>query len=338
MSLIVITREQFLERYENENTRKQAILSLKKWDLFLAELKVSEADIFNELRLPENKNKRYVFVQQFVNFLNRTMRSVKNYFNFVKSWIKYNDVELDNERVKTNVKFPKPIRYRPKGIDREVVKNVYNKCNPFYRTLLEFQTSSGMRIKRETLNMKWSWINFDTNPVHVVIPGEYSKTGQERITFITPEAANDLKIMRIGKNPEDRVFPRCYGAVREYFAKIRDELGLNERAPTGIHHFRPHKFRGYAENRISKAVGSEYAHALLGHTEGLIEYFQGGTTDKEAGEDYLKAVSSLTINDDSMLKDENAKLKEKVESIDEMKRKLMEYEDRIKILEKVNPK
>ena len=93
------------------------------------------------------------------------------------------------------------------------------------------------------------------------------------------------------------MFPITYDGFYTYLKKIRNKLGLTARTSSGVFHFKPHKFRGYTENKLSKAVGEEYAHAITGHGNYLGQYFSGGTTDAEAGEDYRKAIKDLTIYD-----------------------------------------
>ena len=294
MSIITVSREDFVKRYDSHETKQVVIKSLKSWDAFLESKNYAEPELFAQMR--ENGNGKYIVLDQWVQFALQTkyVTTVKTYLSYVKAWVKYNDVEISTDRIKDYVKFPKVVKDRPRGIDRDVVRKILDECDDFYRAFILVLVAAGMRNRSEVINMRWDWIEWKSDPPMVVIPAEHTKTKQERITFLTPET-----IAALGKIPrdQDRIFPITYDMFYTYLKKIRVKLGLNAKTSSGVYHFKPHRFRGFTENKLSKSVGEEFAHAITGHGNYLGQYFAGGTTDTEAGNDYKKAISELTIYD-----------------------------------------
>lgn len=294
MSIITVSRDDFIRRYDAKETKLVVAKALKMWDYFLEHKGYAEPDLISTMRQPGNG--KYIVLDQLVQFSLQTkyVTTVKTYFGYVKLWIKYNDIELNPDKVKEYVKFPKVVKDRTQGIDRTVVRRILDECDDVHRAVIITAIATGMRIRSEGINLRWSWIK-DTDPPTIVIPSQYTKTKQERITFLTPEAMKVLEGIR--RHGVDAVFPMTYDGFYTYLKKIRERLGLNARTTSGVFHFKPHRFRGYTENKLSKAIGEEYAHAITGHGNYLGQYFAGGTTDEEAGRDYTKAIKDLTIYD-----------------------------------------
>lgn len=263
---------------------------MKKWDAFLQSKALNEPELFETLR-KDAGNQKYILLDQLVRF-----PVPQVWFTYIKAWIKYNDVNLDNDKIKQYVRWPKKMKEREKGIDKDIVTKVIRELKPFYRDVILVASCTGMRIRSELLNMEWSWIDFESNPVKITIPAIYTKTKQERITFMTPQTAARLKDIKL-KSKTDIVFPKSYSAFYCHLSLVRNKIGLTEKKMNGMFQFKPQRFRGFTENKLSKTVGEEYAHAITGHGNYLGQYFAGGTTDLEAGQDYKKAISELTIDE-----------------------------------------
>lgn len=350
MSLLTVTRADFLGRYDKENTRGLIGCAFLCWDSFIRSKSLAEADIISELRKESNKAKRYVLLDQFVQFAKVQPKrkdptrlldasTVKMYFQYVKAWLKYNEIELDDSKIKSEIRFPKKVKDRVRGIDGTMIYNMIKLCSPFYQGVFYCLTYSLKRIRSELLNMQWSWIDFTKSPLQIIIPGAVTKTSEERITFLGMEAEEWLRKERENRKDEPleqyvfrtlklntkthaREWRRLsYNAAYKYFAKRRITLGYDAKSSTGRYHFRPHKLRAYGESMISRAVGEEFAHAIAGHGENLGMYFKGGTTDEQARQDYIKSMPMLAISPEGKLRDENEKLKEQNLAINEVKRK-----------------
>lgn len=299
MSLLQVNRSDFTQRYQKPKTKIQIETMFAAWDNYLSFKKITESDLILELRKDENRVKKYIMLDQLIQYWfttgkngRRDPSTIKNYFNFLKGWLKYNEIELDNDKIKQNVRFPKKVRDRVRGIDRDIIRSFLKLCEEPFRGFFFVLIYTGVRDNSEGINMEWSWIDFNTSPLTITLPGAYTKTGQERITFAGGEAEEWLI-----KNRRDggRVFSFSYDTMYKYFRRIRGHMKLTEKGSSNFYHFRPHKFRGYCENKLAKAVNPEFAHSIMGHTDGLIEYNQGGTTDDETRRDYIKAIPELYI-------------------------------------------
>lgn len=324
MSLLTITKESFLNRYDKPKTRSQAHVALVAWDRFVHHLLLDEADVI--LQLKNNEKEKYRILDHMVQFWRnarnpkrfcqkRDPSTISIYFIYVKAWLKFNDVELSDDKIKDAVRFPRKTRERVRGVDRDMIFKMYDRANTWYKALIVFQSCTAMRIG-EALNARMSWIDFESDPAKITIPGQFTKTGQERITFLTPEAVRHIREIAEG----DIIFNKSYQSVWNYMNRLRTDCGFTDRGVNGQHHVRIHKFRAFAENKIARAVDSEYAHTILGHTKDLISYNQGGTSDLEYAEDFKKAIPSLTISTNHKLLDENEKLKDQANAIKEIKR------------------
>ena len=358
MSIIKVTRESFIKRYSPESQplvktslniynqylfsyylQKQGIVqwddaspdyvqNFKKFDY-----KETEADLFLELLKDENKNAKYKVLQELAQYLltnhvtgkKLDVITAKNiYFHFIKDWWLYNDIELDLNRIRREIKWPKKVRERVIGIDKYMIMELINKCDSTRKGMYYVAAYTGMRIG-EVLALDWSWIDFSESPLKISIPGRFTKTKQDRITFCSLEAEKWLKSHKKDKGPVF-VNPKTGKAYSKtgtfnYFARRRRSLGFDQKKENGRCHFKQHSLRGYAENKLARSAGgSEFAHTILGHGQYLISYNQAGKTDDDAKNDYLSALPYLSLSDEVRLKQENQTLKEKLDSVEDITR------------------
>jgi len=82
------------------------------------------------------------------------------------------------------------------------------------------------------------------------------------------------------------------GSLKKHISKVPDLAKLNENGRMVIHF---HAFRKFFYTILSNAVGSNYAHALMGHHEYLDTYYN--LPEEKKKELYLKAEPHLTVSD-----------------------------------------
>lgn len=349
MALVAITREEFLANYDKPKTLKKLHAVFYNWDNFILHMATTEADLLHEIR--QNPKDVYRILNHLVQFWKRARHpkvfarkrhpsSIRGYFNFVVLWLSYNDITIDRQKIKLYVKFPKAEEDMVEGVDGAMIKRFIDTCNDTHRGLWYFQAYSGMRIESETLNMTWEWVDLSVSPATVRIPARFSKTRQERSTFVGLEAeaylrAEAERLRASGSfDPAAKVFGGItYNSAWGYFARRREKLGFTKRRSSGTHHYRPHVYRGYTQNKLERGGGKSFAETILGHKKGLIQYNQAGGTEEDKRRDYEASLKFLAVSQERALETENQMLREKVESIDDMKRKIAEYEDRMKRLE-----
>lgn len=299
MSLITVSREQFKARFEKPKTKRMIDSALVAWDKFLKHIMADEPTLI--LRFRDNEKEKYAILDHMIQTWKRSksLATMRSYFQYTKSWLKYNDIPFDDDKIKENIRFPKPIKSRGRGIDKDLIKRLVDASNPFYKALIIVLASTGIRVSG-VLAMKVNWIDFNSKPAKVTVPGEHAKAGVEYITFLTNEAERMIKeIIRERKlKDDDIIFRKSYGAFATYISKLRKKLNLMDKEPNGKFYIvRIHKYRSFTLNRLSRSIGSEFAHAILGHGEDVGKYFHDGMSDDEAGEDFKKGIESITIND-----------------------------------------
>jgi integrase len=360
MSIIVVTRESFIKRY---NIESQAVVKtsltiynqylfsyyldkqgIVQWDAASPEYiknfkkfdyKETEANLLSELRKDENKNAKYKILQEIAQYLltnhvtgkKLDVATAKNiYFHFIKDWWLYNDIELDLNRIKREIKWPKKVKERIRGIDKNMIMELISKCDSTRKGIYYVAAYTGMRIG-EVMALDWGWIDFSESPLKISIPGRFTKTKQDRITFCALEAEKWLRQHRknsglVFLNPKTGK-PYSKTGIFGYFARRRRLLGYDQKKENGRCHFKQHSLRGYAENKLSRgAGGSEFAHTVLGHGEYLISYNQSGKTDDDAKNDYISALPFIALSDSERLKEENAQLKTQIKQVDLLTREV----------------
>ena len=220
-------------------------------------------------------------------------------------------------------------------------------------------SSSGMRIG-ELLQLTDDDVKLDENPVRIEISGEYTKSGDNRTTFITNEArdaliewnrikdnyfqsvrgklnfkdSNGIKYKYNYDSNEKRIFPISYVTINRHWNKLITKAGFGEKGKkTGRYLMHIHCLRKYAKTRIKLAgVPEEITNWLVGHSSYLPEY--DTPTDEELIPYYTKAIPNLVVFESQLdltdvheeqkyLREENQKLHN---DVDKLRMKLLEVE------------
>lgn len=183
------------------------------------------------------------------------------------------------------------------------------------RALYLFIMSSGMRIGEVLqLNLSDAFLkHLEHDPPLVKIPATITKTGNPRITFITPEAKEYvlewLKIRKqyirtaikksghiAPKNPnDDRIFPFSYDVAWRGWLRLLKKSGLDERdATTNNYVLHIHCLRKYFLSQLKLEIPITIAEALAGHEEYLDEAYRR-FTQEQLGEYYKKGMKRLFV-------------------------------------------
>lgn len=324
-------RTRHVRRYHTEKTREIVELSLKAYDEFIKSSNADEQQIINQLRASPEED-AYFFLDNMVQFWasrNRAPKTIRTYFTFIRAYLRQCRIKTTSEGVREYVSFPKIVKEIRRPLTITQIKQLLEYCGPRQKAFFLVLVSSGMRAS-EALSLKVIDINRDTRLVK--IRAEYTKTKQERETYISKEAMLYLEPFLKGKTPGDKIFTMDLANMEMYMGWLRQKTKLLDKYGNGVNYMvNIHAFRAYFHTKATLLHGVEYAHAVLGHGSYLQQYFR--LTDEERLKKYQDLEPYLTIYDDQKTKAENERLKEKVETIDELKRKNIELEDRLKRLE-----
>jgi len=161
------------------------------------------------------------------------------------------------------------------------------------KSLFLVLASSGMRIG-EALRLKVEDVDLASDPPRINIRGEYTKTGNPRVAFISFEAKESLeewlkireeelkvavKRSRYGKKTEDtRIWP--FEANTAYFIwrNAVSKSGFDKRFQynNGLGRFtvHPHVLRKFFRTRMATVIPVDVVEALMGHEGYLTEVYR----------------------------------------------------------------
>ncbi|MGH9921855.1 MAG: tyrosine-type recombinase/integrase [Nitrososphaerales archaeon] len=310
-------------------------------------------EVINEVK--SDRLDQYKLLDNFVGFLDRngkTPGTIQTYTAYAKKYLRFHGVKIYNEDFKQEVSLPTKFKFHDDPITRETIARILNACNPRFKTLLLVLCSSGMRIG-EALSLRVRDIDFDSTPTRIMIRPMVTKTSEARETFITEEATIAMKdFLGYRMNRLDSfVFGDYDDAVqaannasasfRKMLRKLPDlNLKIDEHTRFRIH---LHSFRKFFYSTVAPIVGSDIAHALMGHSEYLDTYFK--KTREERSELYQQVEPHLTVgNADVLLKEvkytqkEIKTMKEKMERIEGVESDMVELVTELVRNGKLTPK
>jgi integrase len=296
-----------LERRSSETSRTWKTV-LMKWAKDLGY--DSPDSIVTEIKAkgPEATNYAIKIIDKSVGlYVERDLASktVNSYFYAMRGFLRFEDIDLPADKLKNKVVRPRiciESDDRAPTID-EVRRIVSHAPGARLKALVLILASSGIRVG-EAVNLKVGNFYFDSKPTKVMV-GPFTKTRQQRVTFITEEATNALRDY-LGGRINDRnspVFLRPDGqpvtktALRKQAMRVIEKAGLlrkrTEDSYTNEIHV--HCFRKFFKTRLTNAqMPDATVEMLLGHmNQNDRSYFRA--TDEELAEAYAKSESALTI-------------------------------------------
>ena len=251
------------------------------------------------------------------------------YLSAVKTFLLENGVELPQRfwrRLRGRIKGSRPVSIE-KIPTREELRSIMQHLPLQGRALYLVLLSSGMRIG-EALKLQLQDVELDKTPAVVHIRGEYTKTGNPRIAFISEEAKETVKewlrvrdrYLRAAMRKshfhsksmdDDRLFPFTTMNARAMWVNALEKTGNGKRDPkTGRLAMRPHVLRKFFRATLGK-YSIDLTEALMGHEGYLTQvYRKYADPVKELGDFYKAHMHELCIFDTGGLED--AKIEQKV--------------------------
>ncbi len=319
----------FLKTYSCELTRQQYryIISSFLSSVNGSEIKSSQLEEPAERYFKGNRNYQSDVENYFTTMAGRPPKSVQSNLAVIRTFLVENEVELP-------LRFWKSLNRRRKGsraltLDRvpttEELKRILQHLPLNGKTLLMVLASSGMRIGEAT-QLKISDIDLNKDPPLVMIRGEYTKSGNSRIAFISSEAKEVLQewlrnreaylkraVARSGnhfKDPKDeRIFPYDKIMFNVQLTEALSRTGLYERdSRTRRVTIHPHSLRKRFRSLMATAIPVDVVEALMGH-EGYLTDAYRKHSEAQLAEFYKKGEPTLAIFNDG---EENARLRDEL--------------------------
>jgi len=286
--------ERMYKKSNSWNTKNQAGISLRIFDSFCKkELGVSKEGTVKQYQKWYDQNKSdiqsiCISLDRFVQFMSQTHediivgngshfkakapKTVKNYFGFIKNYLRIvHGIRITNEDVNEFIQFPTHLKEPREPISLKTLKILFDNASPKRRALYYILVSSGMRLG-DGLSLKKNNFHLEENPVRVTLRAQFTKSREQRDTYISSEAFEKLKPILDSRSDEQYLFhdyERIDQAVKtetREFGYLRKRCGFTKRYDTSIRfHVNIHAFRSYFITRASQRHGSDYSHAVSGH-------------------------------------------------------------------------
>ncbi|WP_292424279.1 tyrosine-type recombinase/integrase [Methanoregula sp.] len=203
--------------------------------------------------------------------------------------------EFDLRRVK-KIKPPLGPVKRKYDISHEEIRKILTHTHITLKLIILILVSSGARID-EVLTLTLKDVELHDNYGIIYISRENTNTKKQRYSFISQEAVEILKeyIRKEGKKDNDRLFDFTYENANYMFNLALKNAGLdgrNENINTRKISF--HIFRVYFLSQMKLVISPEIPEMLAGH-EGYLTQNYRNYPQKQALEEYLKAVKMVTF-------------------------------------------
>ena len=338
----------------NQNTAKQYHSRLLFFERFAQEqYKISVDDLVQKLKNGKDCDP-YDILNDFCLFLqnNYNIGSVtfRDKITTVKTFLEYNDIEINPRKFKLKVRFPKTVLRHKEAIDKEDIIKILNGCSDLrLKTYGMLLASTGLRATEAlSIRLKDLEIGSNNSPARLIIRGEYTKTKVDRFVFLTREVVEQIKIWidykyrkrRIcyknketgqniteyrtpEKNPTDLIFslyqvaiPRpeiLYFNLALIFSNTLDRIGMGSQED-GSNEIRRRKIILHSMRRFVKSTISDLGYA--DYSEWFISH--AGSVywrkkDSEKAEIFKKIEPYLTFLNVPQLERQGADLQTKIE-------------------------
>jgi len=328
-------RETWLEAIsaQAEGTRKNKRSALIDFDKFCNQTYHTKdcEPIIEELQKTKNIEQAVDVLQSWINWNKgkRQPNGLRNYFININEYFYYRGIKLDRRDTKT-LKFPKNIKRKGYPLKLEEIHQIIQPTSHKKKSMYLALISSGMRIE-ECLRVQRKHIDLSLDRVKITIPGEFTKTGEERITFLSKEAEKyNIKHIRSlgdddlvwGQNPNWRY---NVSSEDQNFARYTHNAKLDMKYPSGVRKITLHSFRSYFITKGNKVDDFGFGHALAGHDHYMKNYER--YTEEELLTLYKKLEYELLVFDLTRKDQRISDLEKANEEIHDMKKKQEKVKD-----------
>ena len=379
---------------ESNGVVRVAKIALKSFDIFCQSQGISKEEKIKEysnlLKPSKDDNGEYLepdsrsvclSLNKYVNFLNenhdeivtstthghdrtfkgKAPKTIRLYFSFVKSYLrKCHGVRLSIEDIKDYVTFPKKRKVTRHPLSLEQLKQIMINASPKRRALYYVLVSSGMRVG-EGLTLTKRNFHFEESPCRIEIEAENTKTKEDRETFISSEAVEQMRHV-LGDVFNHKTECDCFECSKQifgftenqdlnvmyedqYFASLRKRIGYKLKQKPSNDQFdgegffkkyknsiryvvNIHAMRSYFITKATMKHGEAYGHALSGHGAYLKEYVR--ISPEEKSKLYLELepelfIESVKTETDKINAEETKLIKEQMAKLQLEVEKLKKY-------------
>ena len=218
-------------------------------------------------------------------------------------------------------------------LNQKIINAALQHCTIQGKALFLCLASSGARLN-EMLTVNINDVDFNSHPVKMTFRGENTKTGKQRYTFISDEAASSVqewlkvriqyiemsnarskKLIEIGRasvktDADPRLFPFSDAAVTQWWNDALTASGeMTKDDVTKRNQLRIHGFRKFFLSQLSLVISKEIGEFLAGHSAYLSAAYRR-YDDETVASEYIKAMHMVSITGSKQIKELENELKQ----------------------------
>ena len=275
-------------------------------------------ELFNKTELT-NEN-IYDILQSWINYNDDKLnpKTIKLYFEHLKSYLYYKGFKLYQEDIKQKLTFPKAFEEEKHPLKLEEIQQILETAPYKKKALYLLLLSSGLRIG-EACKLTKKDVYLTLKRPMIKVPAKITKTRRGRTTFISSEAWRFLQPIISKLNQDDYIFGTKQNSEDVLFNRYCAKVGLNQKYESGINQITLHSFRAYFITKVAR-YDENLSKILAGQRGYLLQYDR--LTEEEKLEHYLEFEKELLIFDNTKLKHDLIKAKSENISIQVVNEKL----------------
>ncbi len=305
----------FLKTFRSQNTVNSYKYSLKTFlsTIIKEQVEYTTLDKFADRYVSEKRDHQKDLEDFLVSIKEKPPKTVRLMMAAVKTFLLENEIELPQifwRRLLGRVKGTRALTIDkvPSNAElRQILQHMPIHGKALFLTL----ATSGMRIG-EALKLKIGDVELGEAPAKVSVRGDYTKTGNPRITFVSQEAKEALlewlkvkegyiksaegRSWKYGKETdENAIFPFESNSAYAVWRNAVRKAGLLQRDPTTSKFtLHPHVLRKFFRTKMGSIIPVDVAEALMGHEGYLTEVYRRYGVD-ELAEFYKRGESAILI-------------------------------------------
>jgi len=309
---------------------KGALLSFDKF-VFTKFGKDSTEQVIDDIKkLPESRHES-VMIDLFQKYLHWKHEDSKAstsvaYYQTVVEYFSYHQLRINHYNLRRDIILPQDPKNMKYAVTLSEIRKIIDYSKPKRKALYTVLISSGMRIG-ETLGLKKRDFDFSQDRICITIPAKLTKKNIQRQTYISKEAQHYLIPIIKKMNQDELIFSSNKDIRKSVDNEILNFWNLRKKAELDIkydnsnnHKISLHSFRAFFETQASNTHGLEYAHALIGHSGYLEQYYR--LSEEDRLEKYIELEPKITIGEDFKNK---IKIEKQNKKISEFEKEKMKY-------------
>ena len=269
--------------------------------------KDSTEQIINDIKkLPESRHES-VMIDMFQKYLHWKHEDSKastsvGYYQTIVEYCSYHQLKINHYNLRREIILPQDPKNMKYAVTLAEIRKLIDYSKPKRKALYTVLVSSGMRIG-ETLGLRKRDFDFSQDRICITIPAKLTKKKMQRQTYISKEAERYLTPIINRMNPDELVFSSNRNIKKSVNNEVLNFWYLRKKSELDFtyddskyHKISLHSFRAFFETQASNTHGLEYAHALIGHSGYLEQYYR--LSEEDRLEKYIKLEPKITIGED----------------------------------------